>query len=498
MDDIQNVRKMKDEENMSFRQIALVTGYSRNTISNWYKNKKFPKYKRTHTPSPIKDTIIEHIKRWIENDIDFINKHEKKNIRKASTIWADLKNMDIDCSYSIVRKYVSELKPKEIFIPLEYEAGMDMQVDWGFIDVRFSTGITIKVNFFVTTLPYSNSRFVYPYYKADQMSFFDGHIKAFNFFGGIPKRITYDNLSSAVKRVLLGTNRIEQDKMIHFKSFYGFQSNYCGVGKGNEKASVENGVGYAKRRFFGGEYSLKDFEELKNYLATKCENMLKDNHYKKKQMIEKLLNDEKEHFLKIPEIPYDCSQKIITKSNSTLNVQYDGVKYSIPSEYGQKTIILKATTDEIIIFYSENEIAKHKRYHRAFKKEVIDFKHYLPVILKKPRALDNAKCIKNAGFPQIFFLYLKELQIKNYNANKEMVKILMLHKYYDLNDIFFALEWGNLNKAYGYEAVIMTLKSLKKESIKIESINSSYPTINSDVIGLKKYDLLCGGTQCQC
>jgi hypothetical protein len=296
--------------------------------------------------------------------------------------------------------------------------------------------------------------------------------------------------------VLRGTSREEQDRMIHFKSYYDFASNYCNVAKGNEKGSVENGVGYAKRRYLSGNFNVRDFDELRHYLMRRITEDLHDIHYKEKKEVEDLLAEEKTSFLKIPDIPYDCSKKIITKSTKTLYVEYDGVKYSIPSEYCQKAITLKASCDEIIISCSDKEIAKHTRAHKAFQKEVYDFRHYLPALYKKPRALDNAKCIKNASFPKIFWTYLAELKNRSFDANRDMVRILLLHKHYDIKNIFFAMEWGHTNKAYSYDTILMTIKELKREKTKPETIKKIYPTVTVNSTGLDKYNTLLGGTIC--
>ena len=397
---ISEIKRLKDKEGLSFRRISIITGLARDTVRKWYFSKEYPKYSRSKTLSPKKELVLPYLKLWIDEDIKLIKQRKRKNIRPASTMWQELMELGIVISESTVRSYVRELKPREAFIPLEYDPGVDMQVDWGHVDVEFAGGIRFKVNIFVATLPYSNARFVYPYLKSDWLCFVDGHKKAFEFFGGVPKRITYDNLSSAVKKVLSGVNRDEQDKMLYFKNFYRFESNYCAVAKGNEKGSVENSVGFFKRRFLGGHKVFRDFNHLREHLKAASSQQLSTRHYlKKSQTISELLHEERKKLSDLPEIPFDPSNRVTLKASKTGLISYDGVKYSVPSCYNRKELLVSVSAEEIVICHSKDkEVARHMRTHKAFTSEVYDFKHYLFAFLDKPRALPQATgCWKNSS-----------------------------------------------------------------------------------------------------
>jgi transposase len=93
-----------------------------------------------------------------------------------------------------------------------------------------------KVQIFVMRLNYSKARFVMAFPFQKQEAFFEGHLQAFRFFGGVPRRLTYDNLKTAVFRVLEGHNRQEQNAFVAFRSYYLFDSNYCTRPRGTKKA----------------------------------------------------------------------------------------------------------------------------------------------------------------------------------------------------------------------------------------------------------------------
>jgi transposase len=495
MNQIDYIKELKDEKGLSFREISKTTGLARQTVRKWYYSKKFPKYERKRKASPKKDQILPYIRFWIDEDIKEIKKRKRKSIRPASTMWQQLKDMGIQVAKSTVRHVVSTQKPKETFIALEYEPGEDMQVDWGELMINFKNSKSAKVYIFVATLPYSNTRFAYPYMKNDWFGFVNGHIRAFDFFKGLPMQITYDNLTSAIKKVLSGINRIEQDRMLYFKNFYNIETNYCGVGKGNEKGSVENGVGFFKRRFLGGHIQFDDFDHLRQHLLTSSLQLLNTQHYlKKSQTIEQLFQKEQEKFRPLPEQSYDSSLWLNLKSNNLSQISYDGVKYSVLSTFSQRELSVKISDEEITVYNNKNElIAEHKRVHKALQKEVFDFRHYLSTLLEKPRALDKAKCIKQSGFPLVFWDYLKGLNRHQSNGNREMVRILFLEKKYGLKNLWFAMEWGLNHNSFSYDVIKLTLSELDKKVIPIETVKKPYPKMDDFNFDISKYDKLLGG-----
>jgi transposase len=497
MVDIDQIKKLHVQDGLSIRQIHKITGFDRRTISKWCKSNEFPTYSRNTEASPVKDRVISFIQNWIGSDLELIKDGKRRTIRTAAKMWDDLTQMGFQVSESSVRRYVRQLKPRPIFIQLSYDPGCDMQVDWGELWIDFDRNISLKVYLFVATLPYSNSRFVYPYFKQDSICFFDGLKRAFEFFGGVPKRVTFDNLTSAVKKVLTTHHRIEQDKMLHFKHYYHFESNYCNVGKGNEKGHVENGVQYAKNNILGGSESFKDFDSLRDYLESKCKYLFQKRHYKNtKQTIGQRLDEERPQFTPLPDQPYESSRDYFVKRSKMSTISVDGVSYSVPSQCLSDKLKIKVTADSVHIYdpnQSSVEIAYHKRTHKVFSSEVLDYKHYLSVIAQKPKALNHALCIKQASFPKIFDDYLAMLQRHHPDPNREMIKILLLEKNYSLDDIFFAMEWCYEHRSYSYDSVRLFLTDLSRSPVPIEPITNKYPELQDHLYGISHYDRVIGG-----
>jgi transposase len=164
----------------------------------------------------------------------------------------------------------------ELFLPLAFEPGQDAQCDWGEA-IAVIAGVRQLVQIFVLRLCYSRRSFVMAFPTQEQESFFYAHVQAFTHFGGVPERISYDNLATAVKLVCDKKGhreRHENRTFVAFRSHYLFESHFCTPAQGHEKGQVEHSVGFSRRNFLVPIPQVASFEELHQYLLTAC---LKDD-----------------------------------------------------------------------------------------------------------------------------------------------------------------------------------------------------------------------------
>jgi transposase len=124
------------------------------------------------------------------------------------------------------------------------------------------TGHKRKIYLWVCSLPFSNSYFATPYYHCNFECFADGSVKAFNEFGGVAKKYRLDNMSVAVKKILMGKNRIVTARYAELQEHYGFSQDFCNPARGNEKGNVE-----ANNRFLKRKYYPKFLSPIKNLLT---------------------------------------------------------------------------------------------------------------------------------------------------------------------------------------------------------------------------------------
>jgi transposase len=178
----------------SIREISREFGHSRKTVRKALREVS-PRYQRKVSPvSPVMDGYRETILSWLRSDLE-VPRNQRHTARRIYNRL--LEEYDFQGAESTVRRYVRHLKideglyKREAFIPLEPEVGKEAEVDWGRA-VVIMAGERRTVELFCMRSKYSGRDFVRAYPHARQEAFFDGHIHAFHYFGGVFPTLVYD------------------------------------------------------------------------------------------------------------------------------------------------------------------------------------------------------------------------------------------------------------------------------------------------------------------
>ena len=131
-------------------------------------------------------------------------------------------------------------------MPQSYDWGVEAQVDWyeAYADLD---GERVKLQVFEMRSMASGAAYHRAYLRATQQAFLEAHELAFHYFGGVFRRLRYDNLTSAVKKILRGYERELTARFIAFRSHWQYQADFCTPGEGHEKGGVEGEGGYFRR-----------------------------------------------------------------------------------------------------------------------------------------------------------------------------------------------------------------------------------------------------------
>src|SRR4051812_23455106 len=204
-----------------------------------------PGYRRTAPrPKPKIDPFLGVVHQILEAD----RKAPRKQRHTTNRIFQRLRDEHgYRGGLTVVKQAVAAWKARsaEVFVPLAHPPG-EAQVDFGEAEVTLD-GRPAKVALFVMTLPHSDAIFCYAFPRECTEAFLEGHARAFEFFGGVPRRISYDNLRIAVARVTGGRGREVTDEFRRLRSHYLFEAHFCLVRRPNEKGHVQTLVGYARR-----------------------------------------------------------------------------------------------------------------------------------------------------------------------------------------------------------------------------------------------------------
>jgi len=192
VDDYDRIRRELLIEGKSQREVARELGHSRHTVKKALEYGTPPGYRRKKPPHrPAVGPMTHIIDAWLEVDM----KRPRKQRHTAQRIYERLRDeYDFTGSYSSVSRYVKHKKRTsgDVFFPLQFDPGEEMQVDWG--EVWFiENGVLRKASMFCCRLCYSSASFVMAYERQNQECLFDGHVRAYNYFEGVARRSAYDS-----------------------------------------------------------------------------------------------------------------------------------------------------------------------------------------------------------------------------------------------------------------------------------------------------------------
>jgi len=191
------------------------------------------------------------LREWIDAILEGDWQAPRKQRHTAHRIWERMRNERPECpvAEATVRRYVQRRKEalgwqeREIFVPQSYSWGSEAQVDW-YEAVADLNGERTKIYLFSMRSMASGGAFHAAYLRATQQAFLEAHERAFRYFGGVFPLLRYDNLTSAVQRILRGHQREETERFVVFRSHWSFQADFCNPARGNEKGGVEGELGY--------------------------------------------------------------------------------------------------------------------------------------------------------------------------------------------------------------------------------------------------------------
>ncbi len=218
MDDYEVIRRAYFHEGKSIRTIAREQGHDRRLVRKAIAWAEPPGYTlKDPREAPMLGSYKARIDELLaENKI--LPRKQRYTSRK---IYEIIEAEGYQGSESGVRSYVAArreaTRSKPAYLPLEFDPGQDAQMDWYEAQV-WMAGEQITVQVFVMRLNYSRAKFVMAFPFQKQEAFLEGHVQAFLFFGAVPYRITYDNLKTAVLRILEGRNRVEQARFIGLRA----------------------------------------------------------------------------------------------------------------------------------------------------------------------------------------------------------------------------------------------------------------------------------------
>ena len=312
----------------------------------------------------------------------------------------------------------------EVFLPLSHPPG-EAQVDFGQAEVLLG-GQQTKVAFFVMTLPYSDALFCQVFPRECTEAFLAGHQRAFEFFGGAPRRISYDNLKIAVAKIVGSRERVVTREFLRLRSHYLFEPHFCLVRRPNEKGHVERLLDYARAHFLVPVPAIERLETLNATLAACCRQDLERQVREKPLPKAQLLAEEQARLLPLPAQAFEARRVAQATASSLALVRFDGNAYSVPTAHAHQPVTIVAGIDEVRLVVANRLVATHPRH---WGKEHTSYNplHYLALLERKPGGLDFARPLEGWNLPACFDVLRRRLETDLAGRGpREFIKVLRL------------------------------------------------------------------------
>lgn len=434
MDQYEMIRTSHRVYGESVKKIAKRTGHSRNTIRKALRTGPQCYSARSTQPYPVLGPYLPIIDDWLAQDKDQPRKQRHTAQRVYHRLVAE--HGYRGCS-SNVRKYVRETKLRfglttcTVFLPLEADAGREAEVDWGQAYAEID-GVVERLHYLCMRSKGSGKPFLRFYRCERQQALFDGMLHAFVFFGGIFRILIFDNLKTAVYRILQGKNRQEQEAFTLFRAYHNFEARYCNPAAGNEKGGVEGLVGFARRNFLVPLPKAASIEELNERVLAQC--IAYGNHTisGREKPVEVLYEEEKSALLPLPAALFENIPPPLTKNPdkySTIIIEKN--RYSVPTHLAGYPIRVICRIDDLELFVNGKRVAVHPRLYGSGKWQ-LDPDHYLELLRQRPLAFDSARPIKRwrEHWPPEMELLLEHFrQVHEGNrGTKEFIDVLLLFR----------------------------------------------------------------------
>ena len=466
------VRRACMVEGMSTREAARVFGLHRDTVRKMLEYSVPPGYRRQSPPRrPKLDPYHGVIDRILEED----RRLPRKQRHTAKRIYDRLRaEHGFGGRYTIVKDYVRERRrrTREMYVPLSHPPG-DAQCDFGQAKAVIG-GVEQTIHYFVLDLPHSDACFVKAYPAETTEAFCDGHVSAFSFLGGVPRSILYDNTRLAVARILgdgrrqrtrvfselvshyliLGDGRRQRTRVFsELVSHYLFEDRFGRPGKGNDKGKVEGLVGYARRNFLVPVPSFPSFDALNAYLEERCLERMGRQLRGHRETIGQRMERDLEALLAFPAVPYDASDKHVSRVSSLSLVRYRTNDYSVPVAYGHREVVVRGYVGDVVISCGAEVIARHPR---SYERDdfVFDPVHYLPLLERKTGALDQAAPLAGWELPEEFGMLRRLLESRmGRRGKREFVQVLRLVENFRKEEVYEAVRDALRLGAISFDAI---------------------------------------------
>ena len=462
----ETIRKVRldSKKGSSHRSIAKKRGIDRKTVKAILEKDdvefRYPTRKKQEFPK------LENFKENLEELLKSRQELPKKKRCKFTRLFENIVELGYEGGYDSVRRYcTSWLREHEDVssdsgcVPMGFYPAEAFQFDWTAESVIIN-GVIQSIKVGVMTLCHSRMSYIRAYPNEQTEMVLDFHVKAFSFFGGSCENGIYDNMKTAVKKVLRGKDRIWQAKLNLLSYHYLFELDACTPGKPQEKGMVERRVQTLQEDCFRPVPKCSSLDELNESLENDCLNRARTRQHPElndKSVWDVFLEEQKS--LTSFKHDFDGYVDKECRVSKTQLVQYDKNKYSVPLN-NPKLVNVRAYAEHLVFLYKGKVVATHKRVFGR-NNIVTNFEHYLTALERKPGAIKNGIPFRETNLPSPVVELHHRMKESYKDADRQFVDVLCAVKEFGLDDVVSACELALESSLASKDAVLNILYRTK-------------------------------------
>jgi transposase len=355
-------------DGVSRREIAARLGINRRTVARLLASDEPPRYRRAPAGSqldPLEPVLRRLLEEW----------PQIKAPRLTEILRADY---GYTGSLRLVQARLQELRPRPVR-PAQrtgYRPGQVLQLDWAEMPTRPTlSGRERRVYALVASLPYSGAQTAFFSLEMTVESFLEGHVRAFEWLGGVVRECVYDNLRAAVAR-REGEQVVWSARFLHLRGHYGFHATACTPATPREKGAVEAAVRHLKSGFWPAR-RFRSLAELDQQYADWRDGICNRRlHATGRFPVEERLGEERAVLRPLPPARFDSSGHRTTRVPLDGYLRHGGCFYRAPERLVHERVELRFDRDQVWIVYRGQEVA---RYARSYEQGV-----WLPPPIQRP------------------------------------------------------------------------------------------------------------------
>lgn len=416
VDQVHAIRHQVLVQGRSRRVVAREMGVSRNTVRSYLERPEPVRVEVQPRPRPVLELVQPRLEQLLE---EWSTRTTAKQRITGTRLVRQLRDEGFSVGTTLVRALLRERRRQqsETYVPLVHRAGEDALVDFFEVVVDIA-GERRKGFMFVMRLMHSGKDFAVIYERQDQVSFLDGHVRAFEHFGFVPQRIVYDNLSAAVRKIVMPKRELTE-RFAALVNHYSFEPSFARPGEGHDKGGVESRGRGIRLQQLTPIPAGASWEDVSQSLLARLDADAEHRRDAQGRTVAERFLEDRAAAKALPPTRFEARKVVPVTVSRTATVQVEGAWYSVPSTWKHlDATAFVAPADVTVTCRGQSRVKPRQR----FGQRAIAYRDYLPELARKPQAVRQVapELLAELGEP---FGRLWELLVQAHGA-QEAARVL--------------------------------------------------------------------------